>query len=1160
MPALQTLALSVLAGAFVAFGGMLYTLTVTQSGLSFGLTQLAGGLAFSLGFILVLVAGAELFAANNLIVMAWADGKIKSRALLRNWGLVYAGNLIGALVSAGLFYLSGSLALADGALAEAAVRIASEKVNHPFQEAVVRGILGNTLVCLAGWLCLAARSLTDKVLAVAFPITAFVALGFEHCVADMYLIPIGFVAGWDADLLVAGLELRGFISHLSAVTLGNAIGGPVLVALAYYAIYRIGKAAEESATPPVAVPWHALTLEETATRLKTRREGLTQKEATERIAELGPNRLTPPRRRGSVARFLLQFHDVLIYVLLAAALITALLEHWIDSGVIAAVVLINAIIGFVQEGKAERALESIRAMLAPQAEAVRDGREVALPAEDLVPGDVVLLRPGDKMPADVRLLWTKNLRIDEAMLTGESVPVEKTVEPLPAQTPAGDRTCMAYAGTLVTYGQGKGVVVTTGDATEIGRISAMLSSVETLTTPLLRQIARFGRWLTVVIVLVAAATFGFGVLIHHYPLTEMFLAAVGLAVAAIPEGLPAIMTIALAIGVQRMARRNAIIRRLPAVETLGSVTVICSDKTGTLTRNEMTVRSVVTADAYFEVGGVGYDPHGQFRLKGQELATEDRPELMELGRAALLCNDAELTPVDSGWGLRGDPTEGALVALAMKAGLDQRLERERMPRTDVVPFESQHRFMATLHHDHSGHVFVYLKGAPERVLEMCNAQRGQGDDHPLDVAYWHRRVEEIARRGERTLAVAFKAVPPAQRSLRFEDVEGGLTLLGLLGITDPPREEAIAAVRECHDAGIRVKMITGDHALTATAIAKELGVGRDGEALTGTQIDALDDDDLRSVVLDVDVFARASPEHKLRLVQALQAEKQIVGMTGDGVNDAPALKRADIGIAMGQKGTEVAKEAAEMVLADDNFASIAHAVEEGRTVYDNLKKAITFILPTNGGEAMLVIAAIALGEALPITPVQILWVNMVTTVTLALALAFEPPEHNVMSRPPRNPAEPILSGFLLWRVFFVSLVILVGTFGLYDFFYRQGAAPEHASTIAVNTLVMFEVFYLLNARHLRASVLSREGLFGNRWVLRAIVVVLVLQGLFTYTLPMQLLFGTQNLKAHEWLWIVLMASSVFILVELEKAVLRFFEGRRAERGSRQKPLPVYNGN
>ncbi len=893
--------------------------------------------------------------------------------------------------------------------------------------------------------------------------------------------------------------------------------------------------------------WHALGEAETLALAKATPDGLSSDEARRRLAEHGPNRLRPATARGPLLRLLSQFHNVLIYVLIAAGIVTLALQHWIDATVIFGVVVINAIIGAIQEGKAERALEAIQTLLSLNAGVLRDGRRVVLPAADIVPGDVVFLQSGDKVPADLRLIRTKNLQIQEAALTGESVPVEKGVAPVAEDAALGDRTSIAYSGTLVTAGLGTGIAVGTGERTEIGRISTLLHRVEPLTTPLLRQMAVFSRWLTVAILLLAAFTFAFGVLVRDYSATEMFLAAVGLAVAAIPEGLPAIMTITLAIGVQRMAKRNAIIRRLPGVETLGSVSVICSDKTGTLTRNEMTVRSIATGGDLFEVTGVGYAPHGSFLLDGDEVAADQRPTLQAMTQGAFLCSDASLRELGGEWVVDGDPTEGALVSVAMKAGIDPAFESRAWPRTDVIPFESEHRFMATLHHDHEGHAAIHVKGAPERILEMCETQRAQRGDEPLDRASWHARMEEIAARGQRVLALALRQVSGDQRELRFGDVEGGLTLVGLFGLLDPPRQEAIEAVGRCRAAGIRVKMITGDHARTARAVAEQLGLENTADILTGQQLDALDEESVRGRVPEVDVFARTSPEHKLRLVRALQANRQVVAMTGDGVNDAPALKRADVGVAMGLKGTEAAKEAAEMVLADDNFATIAHAVEEGRTVYDNLKKAIIFILPTSGGEAFTIVAAILLGVVLPITPVQILWVNMITAVTLGLGLAFEPAESDVMARPPRRSDEPIISGFLVWRILFVSTILLLGTFGLFVWQREAGASVELARTVAVNTLVLFEVFYLFNTRYLQRPVLTRDGLLGNRPVLVAVAVVLVFQLLFTYAPPMQLLFDTRPVSLYSWVLIVLVTSSVLFLVELEKWLGRLYAGR-ADRG------------
>ncbi len=894
--------------------------------------------------------------------------------------------------------------------------------------------------------------------------------------------------------------------------------------------------------------WHIKSAKAVLVLLDTTTDGLSRDGVTDRLAKFGSNRLPEARTRGPLIRFFYQFHNVLIYVLIAASAITAMLGHWVDASVILGVVLINAAIGFVQEGKAENALRAIRQMLSPNAMVMRDGRQMSIQAEELVPGDIVLLQPGDKVPADLRLLRVKGLQIQEAALTGESVAIEKTTEPVTRETTIGDRHCMAYSGTLVTHGQGAGVVVATGAQTELGHISTLVADVESVTTPLLRQMSQFGRWLTVAILIIAVATFAFGVLLRDYGATEMFLAAVSLAVAAIPEGLPAIMTITLAIGVQRMAKRNAIIRKLPAVETLGAVTVICSDKTGTLTRNQMTVRTIVTTDNQFELGGTGYDPHGAISLTNKDVLPDEHPLLLEVLRAAALCNDASLEQNNNEWRVHGDPMEGAFLVAGLKAGLDIEVETKQYPRKDLIPFESEHRFMATLHHGHIDNAFIFLKGAPERVLEMCSHQRAGDGDQPLDINYWLACIEEMAQQGQRVLAIAVKPVSSEQTELSFSDVENGLIMLGMFGLIDPPRVEAIEAVQLCGRAKIRVKMITGDHGATARAIARQLKLINVDDVLTGQELDLMSEDELRQRVQDVDVYARVNPEHKLLLVRLLQEHGLIVAMTGDGVNDAPALKRADVGTAMGKNGTEAAKEAAEMVLADDNFASIAHAVEEGRTVYDNLKKAILFILPSSGGEALIILAAILLGfQQLPLTPVQILWVNMITTVTLALVLAFEPPEQNVMQRPPRDSHEPLLTPYLIWRVVFVSIILMSGTFGLFLWEMERDVSIEYARTVAVNTLVMFEIFYLFNSRYITASVLNWEGLTGNRYVLIAIGILIIFQLGFTYLAPMQSLFGTTAIDFNIWFRIVLVASSVLFLVELEKYFMRHINKRNNTR-------------
>ncbi len=886
--------------------------------------------------------------------------------------------------------------------------------------------------------------------------------------------------------------------------------------------------------------WHSESIESVFTLLQTSPDGLSKEEIEKRFDKYGPNQLPESKTRGPFMRFMYQFHNILIYVLIAVSIITAVLGHWVDTGVILAVVILNALIGFIQEGKAENALRAIRQMLSPHAIVIRNAQQVTIQAKDLVPGDIVILQSGDKVPADLRLFQLKGLQIQESVLTGESLAVEKTTDEVEKDSVIGDRLCMAYSGTIVTHGQGRGIVVETGAQTEIGRISALVSGVESLTTPLLRQMDQFGRWLTVAILGIALITFAFGLLVRDYAVTEMFLAAVSLAVAAIPEGLPAIMTITLAIGVQRMAKRNAIIRKLPAVETLGAVSVICSDKTGTLTRNEMTVRTMATATDLFELSGTGYDPHGAMLLENSNVRMEEQPLLQEMARAAILCNDSSLEQRNSEWIVHGDPMEGALLIAGLKAGSDIEMEIKEYPRTDLIPFESEHRFMATLHHDHSNEAFIFVKGAPEQILEMCTYQRSDSGDQPLDKTYWLKKIEALAEKGQRVLAIAFKPADIKQKELEFSNVESGLIILGMFGLIDPPREEAVESVQICHKAGISVKMITGDHGATARAIAKKLNLNNTDDVLTGVELEEMSEDTLRKRVQDVDIYARVNPEHKLRLVRLLQEHGLIVAMTGDGVNDAPALKRADVGTAMGYNGTEAAKEASEMVLADDNFASIAHAVEEGRTVYDNLKKAILFILPTNGGEALIILVAILFGfHLMPLIPVQILWVNMVTAVTLALSLAFEPPEKNVMQRPPRDAKEPILTPYLIWRVSYVSIILMSGTFGLFLWEMEEGMSIEHARTVAVNTLVMFEIFYLFNSRYIADSVLSWEGFTGNRYVLISIAVLIILQLGFTYLSPMQTLFGTAAIDFIIWLRIVLVASSVLFLVELEKYVVRY---------------------
>jgi magnesium-transporting ATPase (P-type) len=883
--------------------------------------------------------------------------------------------------------------------------------------------------------------------------------------------------------------------------------------------------------------WHDKPADFILAQFSTSPAGLSEAEAEARFAKHGANRLPEAARRSIVLRVLSQFHNILIYVLLGCAVITAFLGHWVDTGVILAVVIANAIIGLIQEGKAEKAMDSIRHMLAPQANVMRGGARVLIDGENLVPGDIVLLEAGDKVPADLRLLTAHGLSIQEAILTGESVPVEKNTTEAPHDAPLGDRACMAFSGTLVSSGQGKGVVVATGISTEIGRISGLLSKVEMLTTPLVTQMGVFSKWLTILILIIAAIILAFGYFVERYDFTMMFMAVIGLSVAAIPEGLPAVLTITLAIGVQSMARRNAIVRRLPAIETLGSVSVICTDKTGTLTRNEMMVATVLTHKHLFTLEGTGYEPKGDLKLQDSVVYPAEHAILEDLARAALLCNDAALRLDDDIWTVQGDPMEGALLAFAGKMGRDIRHENAAWVRVDTIPFDAKHRFMATLNRHAGRKDIIFVKGAPERILAMCRDQQGAGvQTEPLDVHYWNEKAESVAAQGQRLLAFAVKTATLADDTLAHADIEGSLTFVGMVGMIDPPRAEAIEAVAECHDAGIRVKMITGDHAKTAAAIGKQIGLQNAEDVLTGKDIDAMDDAALRQVVLDCDIFARTSPEHKLRLVMALQSHGMTVAMTGDGVNDAPALKRADAGIAMGKKGSAAAREAAELVLADDNFSSIVAAVREGRTVYDNIKKVISWTLPTNAGEAMTIIVALLLGVTLPLTPIQILWLNLITAVTLGIALAFEPTEENTMRRPPRARHESLLGGALIWHIILVSILFLCGVFGVFQYAIGKGYSIELARTISLNTLVVMEIFHLFFIRNIYGTSLTWKAVRGTKVVWATVIIVTLAQFSITYLPPFQAIFSTVAIPFWDGVLIVGIGIALFAIIGTEKQI------------------------
>ena len=871
--------------------------------------------------------------------------------------------------------------------------------------------------------------------------------------------------------------------------------------------------------------WHSLAGDAVLSHLKSDRYGLTGEDARRRLAEQGPNSL--PRARGvhPVLRFLAQFNSALIYFLIAAAIAAALLGHVVDAIVIMAVVLVNAVVGFLQEGKAERALSAIRDLVSPHATVLRDGARITIDVAALV-------------PADLRLLRARGLTIDEALLTGESVTAEKHEQPVAGDAALADRAGMAFSGTLVATGQATGVVVATGSGTQIGRISALLQDVEAMTTPLLRQINDFGRRFTWVVLAGAAALFAFAVLVRGFDWTEALIAVVALAVGVVPEGLPAVITITLAIGVQRMAARRAVIRKLPAVETLGATSVICTDKTGTLTRNEMTVRHLYVGDHALAVAGSGYVPEGALTAAGHDDDAGAIAAAAPIIRCGLLCNDATLARSGGDWRVEGDPMEGALVALAMKAGLDPDHLRGEWRRLDEIPFDAAYRYMATLHESPAGGIALFVKGAPEAVLAMAGA----------DPARWEAHIAEAAARGERVLGFGMKQLSAAPRRLDHDVLAEGVEFLGVMGFIDPPRDEAVAAVAECRAAGIAVKMITGDHKATALAIARQIGLSDAPEAATGAELDALSDDALVPFVERVSVFARTSPEHKLRIVRALQSTGAIVAMTGDGVNDAPSLKQADVGTAMGHKGTEAAKEASEMVLLDDNFASIVAAVHEGRTVYDNIRKVISWTIPTNGGETLAVVLAILVGFTLPMTATQILWINLVLSVTLGLVLAFEPPEPGVMRRPPRRPGSGLLSPFLLWRVVVVSILFAAMALGVFFWTLSNGRDVETARTMVVNMLVVAEIFYLFNVRYLHMRSLTWRGALGTPAVLLAIAAVVIAQLAFTYWPPMHAVFNSRPLTFGEGAAIVAIGFALMLLLEGEKLLMRrlgWFEELRA---------------
>ena len=882
-------------------------------------------------------------------------------------------------------------------------------------------------------------------------------------------------------------------------------------------------------------PFYQQSVEESLAANHSTVDGLSSTEAAARLQQYGENAL--PQKPGKPAwlRFLAHFNDVLIYVLLVAALLKLIMGHWVDMFVILGVAIINALIGHIQESNAEKSLQSIRNMLSSEAVVIRQGNHETIPTTALVPGDIVVIRAGDRIPADLRVIEAHNLRVEEAILTGESTVVEKNTDALSGELPLGDRYNLLYSGTTVSAGGGKGLVVATGGETELGHINQMMSDIEKHRTPLMVQMDKLGKTIFITILVMMVVLFVFSLLFRDMPVSELVLSLISLAVAAVPEGLPAIISIILSLGVQAMARRKAIIRKLPTVETLGAMTVICSDKTGTLTMNEMTVKAVITAGTTYRVEGDSYEPVGNIHpIDDPTPVTVPPGSLLERYlRTIDLCNDSQLMKDEQGlWKITGGPTEGALKVLAAKIPLPA-LDTEMRSK---IPFDSQYKYMSTLYRLGDEEV-ILITGAPDVLFRLCQYQQTETGLQPFDQPYWEGKIEEYAREGLRMVAAAWKPAADGQRELDHADLQDGVILLGIAGMMDPPRPEAITAIADCLQAGIRVKMITGDHPQTAMSIGQMLGIGNAASAITGRELEAMDDPQLSEAAQKYDIFARTSPEDKFRLVQALQSRQEVVGMTGDGVNDAPALKRADVGIAMGIKGTEVTKEAADMVLTDDNFATIARAVHEGRRVYDNLKKTILFIIPSNIAQALLIIIALLAGNLIPLTPVLILWMNMATSATLSFGLAFEAGERDIMNRPPRKSNLHVMDGFAIWRVVFVGLMIAISAFVLEAWLQPRGYSPEFIRTVLLQMLVTAQWFYMLNCRVTDGFSLSK-GLLANKGIWIVSAVLLILQLLIIYAPFMQMLFGTEALPFRYWIITFLIGFAMFLIVEVEKPLTR----------------------
>lgn len=882
---------------------------------------------------------------------------------------------------------------------------------------------------------------------------------------------------------------------------------------------------------------YQLSVDEVLNNLQSQSSGLTQNEASARLARDGANALPEKAGKPAWLRFLTHFHDVLIYVLIAAAALTAIMGHWVDTAVILGVAVINALIGHVQENNAEKSLKGIRNMLSSAAVVIRNGQHETAPTTELVVGDIVVLRAGDRIPADLRVMEAHNLRVEEAILTGESTVVDKTAEALEGELPLGDRKNLLFSGTTLSAGAGLGVVIATGEATELGHINQMMTAIEKHRTPLLVQMDKLGKAIFSLILAMMVGLFIFSLLLRDMPMGELLLSLISLAVAAVPEGLPAIISIILSLGIQTMARKRAIIRKLPTVETLGAMSVICSDKTGTLTMNEMTVKAIITADKNYRVQGNSYEPTGEILVENDATTAEMRPGsvLETYLRTIDLCNDSQLMRNEQGhWGITGGPTEGALKVLAAKANLPA-IDTEMRSK---IPFDSQYKYMAT-HFRIGQDERVLVTGAPDVLFKLCQQQQTATGTEAFTQAHWEAEIARYAKEGLRMVAAAWKPTRADAGTLTHDCLSDGLIFLGIAGMMDPPRPEAIDAIGACQQAGIRVKMITGDHPQTAMSIGGMLGIHNSAHAVTGYELEQMDDTALAEAAVTYDIFARTSPEHKLRLVKALQNKGEIVGMTGDGVNDAPALKQADVGIAMGIKGTEVTKEAADMVLTDDNFATIASAVQEGRRVYDNLKKTILFIMPTNLAQGLLIIVALLAGNLMPLTPVLILWMNMATSATLSFGLAFEAGERNIMRRPPRRPHENVMDGFAIWRVGFVGTLIAASAFMLEAWLQPRGHSPEFIRTVLLQTLVTAQWVYMLNCRVSDGFSLGR-GLLMNKGIWLVSGILLLLQLAIIYVPFLQMMFGTEALPLRYWGITLAIGVALFLIVEIEKPLTRKF--------------------